>query len=1229
MYRFLLLMGLLSPLLLPAQAALWQPAAAPAAAGEQRIRPQASRLYSLQLDSLRSLLAQAPMEHSPAAAQRAPILHMPLPDGGSLRLQVWESPVMDKRLAARYPGIRTYAGRGLDDPSVSLRFDLTPQGFHAIIFMQGGTAYIDPLYHGQDSLYQVYAKSDFLAPPDKQFACAFAQGSAVAAPPPGGKRLGDCQLRTYRLALSCSAEYAQFHGGSVPLVLGAMVTTMNRVNGVYERDFAVRMQLVAANDTLIFFDPATDPFTNEDVGLMLGENQALIDSLIGTDGYDVGHVFGTVGGGVAGYGVVCNPSAKAIGVTSIGSPVGDPFDIDYVAHEFGHQFAGSHTFRGCGNQNANDPTALEPGSGSTIMAYAGICGDNVQLNSHDYFHGFNLEEMSRFISLGAGNTCGQQLSLDNAPPQLSLPTQAYVIPQGTPFFLEAAATDPDGDPLTYCWEQFDDELSPQPPQPNNTGGPNFRTLPPSASPRRYFPALPALVQGGPFDWEVLPTVARSMDFRVSVRDNAVGGGCANFGSAAISVSDAAGPFVVRSPSEAGLRWAAGGQEVVYWEVANTQLAPVSCEAVDILLSTDGGLSYPVVLASGQPNNGACAVDVPLLSSTTARVMVVGAGNVFFDISDNNFTIEAPASGFVLHTQPNAASSCGQEALTVVLRADTSSAFSGLLGLAVEGLPAGLAAAFGQDSLAGGGQTTLTLSGLSAAAPGLYTLLLTGSAASGSQSAAFVLSISPALPAAVQPVAPVDGATNARLTPLLAWVAVERADDYSLQLADNPAFSPLLLRQSGLTGSDYRLPDNLPEGSTIYWQLRARNACGEGPWGPVYHFSTTAEACLQLASSDLPLPISATDTVTIEASIPFPAAGRLTDLNLPLLRGTHDWINDLQFTLISPAGTTAAVLGPVCWDEDNFSLGLDDEATAAYSILPCPPVGGGLYQPREPLSVFDGENPQGVWTLRVFDSWAADGGELTDWSMEVCYLPPADAGCTLAATVAVLPTDCSPCTTELLPTVTGATGAVAYLWSDGSRAAARQGVCAGSYALTVVDAGSCEYSLQLEVPPPADFLRLSATATAAQDADNGSATATAVGGTPPLRYLWSTGDSTAVVQQLPPGLYTVTVTDANGCTATAEVVVEFVTALQEVVGLRDFRLQPNPSRGQVQLLLQLDEAEEVAVEIFNASGQRLQRSFYYGQRVEALLELGGQPDGLYWVVVQGARGRASKAVVLKK
>ncbi|MDX2282994.1 MAG: zinc-dependent metalloprotease family protein [Bacteroidia bacterium] len=1225
----------LLPMLAQAQpsASPWKsPDALPPAGGERRIVPEAYRVVELDLDALRSLLAQAPMEFSAAAQTQAPLLDLPMPDGSMMRFRIWESPVMAPGLAARYPEIRTYAGRAASDPSARIRFDLTPQGFHALmVTRQQGTVFIDPLYHAQDRFYQVYTKADFGSPAEA-FSCGFsgppADGSAVAGRQ-GIELFGDCSRHIYRLALSCTGEYAQFHGGTVPLVLGAMVTTVNRVSDVFEQDFAVRMNLIDATDTLIFLDPLTDPFTNDDGGMLIGENMALTDSLIGDSAYDIGHVFGTAGGGAAFYAVVCEPFYKSGGFTGLTSPVGDPFDIDYVAHEIGHQFSGSHPFRGCGNTFSPDPSAVEPGSGSTIMAYAGICGDNVQNNSDAYFHGYNLEEMSRFIVLGGGQSCGVHTAFGNTPPAVSSIGQAYVIPAGTPFFLTAQATDPDGDSLTYCWEQFDSELSPQPPLPGSTGGPNFRTLLPASSPTRYFPSLAALAAGGPFTWEVLPTVSRELNFRVSVRDNAIGGSCTAQDSVRITVSGLAGPFVVTNPSAAGISWTAGGQAMVYWNTGNTQFAPVVCTEVDILLSTDGGLSYPVVLAAGVPNDGLYPVLVPQTATGSARVMVRCAGSIFFDVSDQNFSIEASNPGFLLNTAPQALSACGQDTLTLVLNVGSTGGFAGPVALAVSGLPPGAAAVFDPDTLPAGGQALLTLSGLASSAPGLYPLSITGTGAGGSQTAPVVLSTVPALPGTpVQPVVPVNGAVQVQPAPWLVWSALPGAGAYTVEVADNPGFAPLLFQQAGISGSQYQIPVQFPLQTTLYWRVKAGNACGEGAFGPVHQFTTAAPVCTTLLGTGLPLFLNPAVPDTVLATVNMPAAGVVTDVNLPMLRGTHDYMRDLRFSLISPGGTKLLAAGPVCEGERDFDFGFDDQATAPYSAIPCPPTSGWVYQPKTPLAVFSGENAQGVWTLEMADVQEPDGGSLTDWRLEICYARPVNSGCSLSAVPVLAGAACAPCAASVAFDLSNATGAAAYVWNDGATGAPRAQVCEGSYTVTVVDAASCTTTVSVLVPPPAAApLTASASATPAQDASGGTATALAAGGLPPYRYLWSSGDTSASAQQLPPGTYTVTVTDANGCTDTASAVVEAVTGIGELMGLHTFRLMPNPARGQFLASFGFAREEDAVVELHAASGQCLQRTRHRGRQFELAFDLGDQAAGLYLISVQTAQGRAAKQVLL--
>ncbi|MFM8490238.1 MAG: reprolysin-like metallopeptidase, partial [Bacteroidota bacterium] len=333
-------------------------------------------------------------------------------------------------------------------------------------------------------------------------------------PSQGADFQGDTRLRRYRLALSCTGEYASFHGGNKPAVLAAMNTTMNRVNGVYETDFGATMQIIANNDLLIYLDAGSDPFTNNNGGTMLGQNQTTCDNVVGNASYDIGHVFSTGGGGVAYLGVVCNNQNKARGVTGSGSPVGDPFDIDYVAHEMGHQFGGSHTFNGTqGSCSGNAAARVEPGSGTTIMAYAGICGaQNVASNSEDFFHAYNITEMGNYIYTGGGNTCPVKINTTNNNPTVNAGND-FVIPKSTPFQLTATGSDPDGEQLTYTWEQIDNANATSPPVSSSATGALFRSFKGTASPVRVFPRLVDIVNNANPTWEKLPGVARAMNFR--------------------------------------------------------------------------------------------------------------------------------------------------------------------------------------------------------------------------------------------------------------------------------------------------------------------------------------------------------------------------------------------------------------------------------------------------------------------------------------------------------------------------------------------------------------------------------------------------------------------------------------------------------------------------------------------------------------------------------------------
>ena len=601
--------------------------------GEPRIKATEYQVFRLDIAPLRTSLQGITYREGMLNGFIASV-SFPYADGTLHQFTAKRNQTMHPTYNSKFPELITLDAYASDGSGAYGKWDITPAGLHAMVFIPGqSTLFIDPMFEGNNEYYIVYRKRDFLT--DKNMQCDVENFDEAKPSQTNKSMFGTCELRTYRLALSATAEYTTFHGGTVALAAAAQVVTMNRVNGVYEKDIAITMVIIPNNNSLIYTSAATDPYTNGTPGTMINQNQTNVDAVIGSSNYDIGHVFGTNSGGLAGLGVVCTGGQKARGVTGSGAPIGDPFDIDYVAHEMGHQFGGNHTQ----NNNCNSVAAArrEPGSASTIMGYAGICAPNVQNNSDDYFHGYNLQEISNEI-LSNGHQCEVITALNNTPPVINSTSGNIVVPISTPFILTAHATDVDGDVLSYLWEQMDNEATTQPPVATATGGPNFRSFDPSLDSNRYFPNLASLASNGPFTWEVLPSVARVMDFRLTVKDNHAVGTCNDYIDLTVTTNASAGPFVVTYPSATGITWVGGSTQTVTWSVANTNVAPINCTDVRILLSVDGGQTYPYVLASTTANDGTETISCPNVSTNTARVMVMSGAQTFFDISNNNFTI---------------------------------------------------------------------------------------------------------------------------------------------------------------------------------------------------------------------------------------------------------------------------------------------------------------------------------------------------------------------------------------------------------------------------------------------------------------------------------------------------------------------------------------------------------------------------------------------------------------
>ncbi|MCX8523703.1 M12 family metallo-peptidase [Chryseobacterium formosus] len=608
------------------------------------------KVYNLDFSGLKNALVKTTKSFT-----KSNIISFPNSEGVFEDFKVRENSNFAPELAAKYPDIKSYIGESLEDSSNTVYFSISPLGLSSMeLYGNKSAVFIEP-YTKDLSTYVVYKKSDKKQSLDK-FECTVLdvaqQGldnSSLTARP----NADDSKLRTFRLALSCNGEYTTYFGGTVAGALAAMNNTMTRVNGIFEKDFSARMVLIANNTSVIYTNAATDPYTT-----MANWNTQLQNNLTATIGeanYDIGHLFGsTGGGGNAGcIGCVCTNGTKGRGYTSPanGIPSGDTFDIDYVAHEMGHQFGGNHTF-----SNANEGTGVnvEPGGGSTIMAYAGITNYNVQMNSDPFFHAVSIQQITNNIKT---KTCPVVTDTGNAIPTADAGAD-YIIPRGTPFVLTGTGTDGNSDPLTYIWEQMDNASTSQTnansvASATKASGPTFRSYTPQTVPFRYFPPLAAILTGAtttssptgtasPIVVEALSNVARTYNFRFTTRDNRAGGSGNNSDDMVVTVNAGAGPFTVTSQNTAGIIWSEGQVQNITWNVANTTAAPVSTPNVTILLSSDGGLTFPTVLVASTPNNGSYSYTVPggLGNIANARIMVKAVNNIFLNVNLQNFTINS-------------------------------------------------------------------------------------------------------------------------------------------------------------------------------------------------------------------------------------------------------------------------------------------------------------------------------------------------------------------------------------------------------------------------------------------------------------------------------------------------------------------------------------------------------------------------------------------------------------
>ena len=1011
--RLMLIFLFLMPLIGFSQQPLWNPVNEKAIVFSEQAKlldvfPKSYTSYELHINALKDQLAALSSENNQTT------ISFPLPNGKMENFKVWETKVMQPALADRFTDIRTFAGKSLEHPEMSIHFDYSPFGFHASIISAQGKIYLWPMAENQDKFYISFYLKDF---PIEELGLSsltcgndevgqeikdllYENGESVPAIDRSLEN-ESVQLREYVIAMACAGEYGQAKGGSVASVLSTFVTAINTLNQVLEVDAGIRLILVGNTDNLIYLNPATDPYaTPDDLGTVLAVNPNLFTTSINTNTFDIGHTFtnSCPGGGTVGLAArpsVCNNNLtgqhKSRGATCHFNSNVTFITLEVFSHEVGHQFAANHSFNNCpGNEtNVNIGTGYEPGSGSTIMSYSGACGggNNIQGSSDPYFNSGALEEMFFYTRSGLGDGCPTKIDLGNHDPSVELPyPTSFTIPIGTPFELEAIASDIDGDALTYCWEQYNVGPTSQLGFPVGNA-PAFRSFPPVNVPNRIFPSMDLIVNNTTSIREVLPEYSRNFTFTCTVRDNFAGGGGTVIKEVSFKASEQAGPFLVTHPNT-NTSWKVGDYTEVTWDVANTDSAPVNCQKVNIRLSTDGGYTYPYTLLENVYNSGSAFITVPDLVTNQARVRVEGAGNIFFDISNTNFSIiPADQPGYSMTITPYNLEICTPNEAQVAINTTSLLGYDSLVSLTVVGgLPEGTDVSFSDNPFLPSNGTEMILTFGDVPTSGLYALTLEATA--------------PDLPATQRTIfldliynnfdafgltSPEDGSSGVSFLPQFAWKGLPHATYYQFELANNPSFDSVSIVDAvyELTDTTYTASKTLEAGTTYYWRVRPGNECRAADWPSLpYAFNTIAYSCSKYQAFDLPQVIPGSGLPTIESKINIPNSGAISDLNISTLTGVHKSLQYIKVSLVSPSNTERILFSNFPCTSSNFNnISFDDEAPGSLS---CPPATGGKYQPKQSFEVFKTEDPAGIWTLKAeVTSNAGDGGYIDAFELEIC------------------------------------------------------------------------------------------------------------------------------------------------------------------------------------------------------------------------------------------------------
>jgi len=940
----------------------------------QQVNYTEAKIFSLDEEMLKKELKIASTQKS-----NLKIIYFPNEKGEQVAFRVFEKPVFSSELAKKYPEIKSYCGYRLDKKGDKIVFSISPNGIQSMMihtnneqttFMQKTSKYSNE--------YVVYNRGSKTAK-DEDFICSTKSSIEKNKQNLTLKLADDQLLRKYRLAVSASGEYTTFHGGTVAEAMAAINATVTRINEVFETDLGVSLELIANTDLVIYTDATTDPYT----GNLNTQIQNTLTSVIGEENYDIGHLFheDTDNGNAGFIGSVCIDNRKGSGYSSSRNPQGDKYDLDFVAHELGHQFGANHTWS---FESEGTLVQVEPGSGTTIMGYAGIAqNNNVAPQGDAYFHYHSINQISDYL---ATTSCSVNSPLVNSPPTIT-PIGNFSIPKSTAFILTGNATDIDiADVLTYTWEQVDNGIVTHSTfGPTNPSGANFRSQKPSVNPERYFPKLERVVQGNLTEtnpninsaWETVSTIEREMSFALTVRDNSIEGGQVSSDIVNVSVIGNSGPFTVTSQTTNEI-YTAGSTQNITWDVANTNKAPINLNTVDIFMSTDGGLSFPILLAENIPNDGLHAVLIPGIATTACRVMVKAHDNIFYALNSTDFTIEE--SEIVLNFPTLEYTACMPNDIIASFNYETYLGFNEETTFSTSNTPTGLNVAFSSNTAqTNNTPINITFSNTNAIAEGIYPITVIANSATVTKEVIINLSINNATFSEVVLTSPTDGMLGAGISQILTWEENIAYSSYDIEVSTDIGFTNVI--DASTVKFNTYIPENLVSETTYYWRLKPKNICGEGTFGTPFSFTTAIINCKQKTGSNLPIPISASGTPTITSKIQFLEDLPITDINVNL-NITHTYLSDLIISLTSPAGTIVVLTSNSCGEFRNIDATFDTQANGFICSNSSPSIQGTV-KPLGSLAAFNGESLLGEWTLTIEDTAPNDGGMLNDFSLDVC------------------------------------------------------------------------------------------------------------------------------------------------------------------------------------------------------------------------------------------------------